>query len=152
MTQSIPTQTHSPTPFIQNWIILRQDTIILFNQLCLIKPYQENQFTHEVLNEFCEQLMKYISHGQFHIFKKIVLHINHVKPKTKKFDLKKLQKLIELNQDAVHFNHLYTLPDDLSHLESELSSLGESIALRLEIEDELLAGYKYIFYNNSILN
>ena len=130
---------------IESWFKCRQTLIVSFNQLCLQKPFDTTDANPRIvkvhLDEFCQNLLDYVCLGQFNLFEKIAHHIGD----SSADDGKQLKKLLSITQQAICFNDQYTHPKDYSQLECELSSLGEAIALRLEIEDELLNRYSHLF-------
>lgn len=129
---------------IEDWLKNRQSLIVSFNQLCMLKPFDtptaDISAIKETLDDFCQHLIDYVCIGQFHLFEKIARNIPNQSP-----DRPLLNRLLRMTLQAIHFNDQYTQPQDLSKLENELSILGENIALRLELEDELLNRYSTLF-------
>jgi regulator of sigma D len=129
---------------LEDWLKSRQSLIVSFSQLCMLKPFDtaasDLPGIKENLDEFCQHLIDYVCIGQFHLFEKIARNTTKQSP-----DRPLLNQLLKMTLQAIHFNDLYTQPNNLSKLENELSQLGETIALRLELEDELLNRYSYLF-------
>lgn len=129
---------------IEDWLKNRQALIVSFNHLCMLKPFDtptaDIPTIKEALDAFCQYLIDYVCIGQFHLFEKIARNIPKQSP-----DRPLLNRLLRMTLQAIHFNDQYTQPENLHRLESELSSLGENIALRLELEDELLNRYSSLF-------
>lgn len=132
-------QSHS---LIQELVITRNEMLALFSKLAGFKPFIEaDEGTREILQEFCETLVDYTLQAHLNLYR-------HLEDKLEK--RKKVLQLAELIYPRIlrtteiisNFNDIYEeINDSLdsSHLEENLSMLGEALAERIELEDQLIA-------------
>lgn len=127
---------------IEELVLTRNDMLALFGKLANLKPFIElDDATREILQEFCETLVDYTLQAHLNLYR-------YIEEK-----LEKRRKIIELADNIYpnilkstefisNFNDTYESIDknlDSSHLESDLSKLGETMAVRIELEDQLIA-------------
>ncbi|MDQ1362949.1 MAG: regulator of sigma [Pseudomonadota bacterium] len=96
----------------------------------------------EILQEFCQVLIDYIATGHFELYSRIS------EGEERRLDISKLANIIwprieKTTQTAVDFNDLYdggnSYSDNLKQqLPQNLSRLGEDLATRIELEDQLI--------------
>jgi regulator of sigma D len=85
-------------------------------------------------------MVDYLSRVHFEVFEKLYQLETFVSQLTSKSRLEELTKRVELSTDHfLDFNDKYLATDDLAALSSDLSILGEELAKRFEIEDEVIA-------------
>ena len=85
-------------------------------------------------------MVDYLSRVHFEVFEKLYQLETFVSQLTSKSRLEELTKRVELTTDHfLDFNDKYLATDDLAALSSDLSILGEELAKRFEIEDEVIA-------------
>jgi regulator of sigma D len=119
----------------------RQEMLVLFCSVAGLEPYQRSESLDKKLQEFCQVLIDYTAFGHFEVFgrisngderRKAVLQMaNAIYP-----------DFVVASEVAVAFNDKYDLSDhalQLDHLPEDLSRLGEELAVRIELEDQLLA-------------
>lgn len=140
--QSISLETIAPTDqLIHQWLKERQELIVILEQLCRYRPFnqprQQGNVT-ETLQEFCQLLVDYVSLGHFEIFE----HILHLMESSEQSHYRRAQQLLPLLLQntfaAVEFNDHYQSDKALDSLEKDLSLLVEQIAERFEWEDQML--------------
>lgn len=118
----------------------RQDMLVRFCHVAGLNPFHNDQPSREMLEEFCQVLVDYSAFGHFEIYSRIlsgeerrkqVLDVaNRIYP-----------RIAEATEFAVAFNDKYdalTHTEPLDHLNDDLCKLGEEIAMRIEVEDQLL--------------
>jgi regulator of sigma D len=118
----------------------RRDMLVRFCRVAGLDPYTADQPSREMLEEFCQVLVDYSAFGHFEIYSRIlsgeerreqVLDVaNRIYP-----------QIAEATDFAVAFNDKYdalTHTEPLDHLNDDLCKLGEEIAMRIEVEDQLL--------------
>jgi len=130
---------------IKQLIAERNEVLSLYCQLAGCdgsgtKPYDEIDL--EILQEFCQVLIDYIATGHFELYNRIS------EGGERRIDMSKLANVIwprieKTTQTAVDFNDLYdggsNYPDTLKQqLPQYLSKLGEDLATRIELEDQLI--------------
>ena len=96
----------------------------------------------KLLQEFCQELVDYLATGHFELYRRIedgeerreeIINIAQ-----SIFD-----KIADTTEVAIDFNDLYDakssdLDESVKDLASQLSRLGESLALRMDLEDKLI--------------
>ncbi len=136
---------------IKDMIETRTKLLALYSQLGGNKPFNENLDgdLNEILEEFCEVLIDYTSQAHFRLYhyidtntekRKAILELaEKIYPKI----LQSTQTIVDFNdrysQDASadeNGNTVIAIPTD--KLESDLSHLGEQMAERIELEDQLI--------------
>lgn len=128
---------------IDKWLTERQETLAMFCQIAGLQPYPKHakQDITEALQRFCELLMDYSAFGHFEIYERIV-NCDTCRPAVVEVARNVYPVIVEASETAVAFNDKYDANDhslDLQHLENDLNKLGEELAQRAEIEDQLIA-------------
>jgi len=128
---------------IVRWLEERQALISSYCDLSGVKAYSKSSSpSYRKLQAFCEQLVDYVSKGHFEIYQELQLEAQAFS-----LDQSQLQHIyhkIEITTEiALEFNDKYDAePEQLvqviSSLTRDLSKLGEAIALRFELEDQLI--------------
>lgn len=128
---------------INSWLAERQALISTYYDLSGISTFGKNNLPNQTkLQQFCEQLVDYVSRGHFGIYEELALE-------AKVFSIQagnlaqSYRQIEETTEVALEFNDKYdldTLPQDLikQDLRSDLSKLGETMALRFDLEDHLI--------------
>ncbi len=119
----------------------RQEMLVLFCEVAGLEPYHRSASLDEQLQTFCQVLIDYTAFGHFEVFG----HIsdgNERRGAVLKVAEKIYPEFVKASELAVAFNDRYDLSDhqlQLNHLPEDLSRLGEELAVRIELEDQLLA-------------
>lgn len=119
----------------------RTETLTLFSKLAGMRPFKADHDAQVVVQEFCETLVDYTASAHFQLYRYIEEGVERRK------DVKDLAEEIYPNIAAstrviLDFNEKYDCEDhcdDLSHLDSDLSKLGEVLADRFSYEDQIVA-------------
>lgn len=128
---------------IDAWLKERQDLLVLFHQIARISPFEEDmpEDDKEILIRFCQTLIDYISAGHFEIFEKIA-EMSQVKQGDHLgLDRELLVKISRTTLQALDFNDECTGQKNWAQLRKDLSLLGEFLAQRFDLEDELIGSY-----------
>jgi len=98
--------------------------------------------TLELLQEFCQDLVDYLATGHFEIYRRIE------EKEERRSEIKDLanevfDRISETTAVAVDFNDLYDTsegfnPEVLNQLPAQLSTLGEQLAIRIDLEDRFI--------------
>lgn len=118
----------------------RRDMLVQFCRVAGLDPYTPDEPTREMLEEFCQVLVDYSAFGHFEIYSRI---LNGEERRTKVLEVASriYPKIAEATEFAVAFNDKYdalTHTEPLDHLNDDLCKLGEEIAIRIDVEDQLV--------------
>jgi len=119
----------------------RQRMLVLFERLAGVEPYANERPNDALLQEFSQILVDYIASGHFGLYERI-----HEGKERRRGVVKLAEQLYpriaNTTQVAVAFNDVYeqTNGDSISsELTQMLSDLGEELAVRIELEDQLIS-------------
>lgn len=118
----------------------RTQTLSLYSQLAMQRPFAGIRAAQRLLQQFCMSLVDYTATGHFRIYRfldekterrRTVLEVaEQVYPRI----LKSTESILAFNDKYDCEDHC----DNLSELEKDLSELGEIMAERIELEDRLI--------------
>ncbi len=119
----------------------RQQMWALYWELAELQPFDRHkESTEQILARFCQTLIDYISLGHFGIYYRI---INGTERRRKVIEAAQrlYPGIAEATEVALKFNTCYEAGKllDPAVLMQELSKLGEALAARIELEDQLIA-------------
>lgn len=118
----------------------RTETLSLLNQLAGMRPFAAAQDAQLVLKEFCETVVDYTASAHFQLYRffeegkerrKAVLEVAE----------KVYPRIAETTEKILDFNDTYDCDDhcnNLSRLADDLSQLGEVLADRIQLEDQVI--------------
>ena len=126
---------------IENWLKERQELFILFYRLLKVHPFDEEYLESdvEILQDFCQILIGYVSAGHFEIFEKIAEANEYTNNGGLNRDL--LVNILKTTITAMDFSNKYENSLDYTELKQDLSKLGEALAKRMDLEDALIQSY-----------
>ena len=119
----------------------RREMLVLFCQVAGLEPYHRSASLDKMLQTFCEVLIDYTAFGHFEVFGRIS-DGNERRGAVLNMAEKIYPEFVLASEAAVAFNDKYDLSDHalvLDNLSGDLSHLGEELAVRIELEDQLLA-------------
>ncbi len=122
----------------------RAAVLALYWRLAGIGPYAdagEREPAQKLLQEFCQLLVDYIAAGHFSLYERIV---NGTERRREVASLAQelYPRIADTTTAALDFNDKYDSNDPLAIGESfkaDLSRLGEELAVRIDLEDKLIA-------------
>lgn len=124
----------------------RTEMLVLFCRVAGLEPFNDakkRQNAAAALQQFCQVMVDYIAAGHFSLYERIV---NGTERRKKISDLaeKLYPRISETTEVALDFNDKYDCDEsDISaDLGSDLSRLGEELAVRVELEDQLLSAMR----------
>lgn len=126
---------------IQELVDTRTEMLSLYSRLVGFKPFLEiDEDTRDILQEFCETLVDYTLQAHMNVYRYIE---EKVEKRQRVIELaEKIYPRILKTTDVIsRFNDNYEIINDTldaSRLESDLSLLGETLAERIELEDQLI--------------
>ena len=118
----------------------RQQMLVSFCRIAGLDPFTHDQPSREMLEEFCQILVDYTAFGHFEIYSRI-LSGEERRKKVLEVASRIYPKIAEATDFAVAFNDKYdalTHTEPLDHLNDDLCKLGEEIATRIDVEDQLV--------------
>jgi len=119
----------------------RTDTLSLLSELASRQPFKPEHSTQSLLQNFCESLIDYTASAHFQLYR----HIDENKERrvsVREIAEEIYPRIAETTQNILDFNDKYDCEDhcdNLSELASDLSKLGEELADRIELEDQLIS-------------
>ncbi len=118
----------------------RQQVWSLYCSVAGLKPFTPEKPVKSLLQDFCQVLVDYISLGHFGIYQRIT---NGKERRTKVIQIAEriYPAIAEATDSAIEFNDKYEKlngDDVLKNLSNDLSTLGEDLAKRIELEDQLI--------------
>lgn len=119
----------------------RQEMLVLFCQVAGLEPYRRSDSLDNLLQSFCQVLIDYTAFGHFEVFGRIS-DGNERRTGVVRVAEEIYPDFVMASEAAVSFNDKYDLSDhvlELAHLPEDLSRLGEELAVRIELEDQLLS-------------
>jgi regulator of sigma D len=119
----------------------RQQMLVLYCRVAGLEPYRAGKTTMEALQDFCEVLVDYSAFGHFEIYQRIA---NGQERRERVIQVAEqvYNRIAEASEVAVAFNDKYDADHhqlDLSRLSHDMSVLGEELAVRIEMEDRIIA-------------
>jgi regulator of sigma D len=119
----------------------RTQMLVTFCQLAGIEPYTAVAPVQKLLQDFCQILVDYVAAGHFALYERI-LEGKERRQEVADIAAKIYSRIAQSTQNALDFNDKYDCGDHCTQLDSlsqDLSRLGEDLALRIELEDQLLS-------------
>lgn len=129
---------------IDNWLAERQELLVKYCKLAGLPPYDDGaKLLPDVanVNDFCQILIDYLSAGHFEVYNDIVKQCQEHGPQSAKLAEAIYPKITDTTDALVAFNDKYmamNVSADLSDFDQDLSQIGQTLELRLELEDELI--------------
>lgn len=139
-TTAVPERRTRSHSMVRKLVEARTDMLRLFNNLVSKKPFTDDPETVEALEDFCNALVDYTANAHFQLYRyfaenrerrgDVFVVANRIYP-----------RVVDITQSVLDFNDKYDTPkqrNQLHALESDLSVLGEHLAERIDLEDQLL--------------
>lgn len=119
----------------------RQQVWSLYCSVAGMEPFTPNKTIEELVQEFCQLLVDYISLGHFGIYQRILDGRERRKQIIDAAE-KYYPGIAEATEAVLAFNDKYEKISPsliLNGLSEDLSTVGEKLATRIELEDELIS-------------
>ncbi len=113
----------------------------LYTALGNLRPFTADQSLKTRLREFCQVLVDYISLGHFEMYPRLT-DVPERRARVQALANTLYPKFMEATDAAIEFNDQYEpLADSalVATLEPDLSTLGEALTTRFELEDQLIS-------------
>ena len=119
----------------------RTEMLVLFCRVAGLEPFTNDKPVRLVLQEFCQILIDYIATAHFGLYER-VLSGNERRRAVAELAEKLYPKIAASTEVALNFNDKYDCEDHCEihdTLWQDLSELGQALAARIELEDQLIA-------------
>lgn len=128
----------------ESLVVERTEMLVLFCRVAGLEPFADamnKETTSSTLQQFCQVMVDYIAAGHFSMYERIA---NGTERRQSIADLanKLYPRIAKTTEAALKFNDKYDCGDhcDISaDLGDDLSQLGEELAVRVELEDQILS-------------
>lgn len=124
---------------VDKLLVERQEVLVMFCRLAGLEPLSSEE-QGDILQRFCEVLVDYSAFGHFEIYERII-DGSERRGRVVEVAREVYPRIAEASEVAVEFNDKYDSSDhslDLERLDSDLSKLGEELAVRIEMEDRIV--------------
>ena len=125
---------------IDRWLEERRELLVKYCELSEINNFDGANEDHgSKLQNFCELMVDYVSVGHFEVFEQLAGEGKAFSDKEGLAQGAELMKKIQPSTEFIlDFNDKYLATDDLDTLTTDLSGIGETLALRFESEDKMI--------------
>lgn len=129
---------------IDQWLNNRRKLLVQYFQIAGLPPYEtidKSLPAFQSVKEFCDLLVDYVSEGHFEVYDRVVSACEKSCESSQSLAQNIVPKISETTDLALDFNDKYTEADDekiLYQLDKDLSSLGDVMETRFQLEDQLL--------------
>ncbi|MFZ0468501.1 MAG: Rsd/AlgQ family anti-sigma factor [Thiogranum sp.] len=129
---------------LANLVKTRSETLSLYSELANHRPFEADEVTSEALQEFCQALIDYAASAHFQLYRFIS---DRLERRTQVLELadRIYPKIVQTTDNILRFNDKYEEVDltngdreILALLDSDLSRLGETLAERIQLEDQVI--------------
>lgn len=125
---------------IETLVSSRTGTLALYSQLASRTPFNSDKPTQKLLQEFCESLIDYTASAHFQLYRHIDEKMER-RQNVQSIAQNVYPEIESITQKILDFNDKYDCQDhcnNLGGLEGDLSMLGEILADRIEMEDQVI--------------
>ncbi|SCC67295.1 sigma D regulator [Kosakonia oryziphila] len=140
--ESLTERVGGSNKLVDHWLLVRKQLLVSYYNLVGIKPGKGSymQLNEKALDDFCHNLVEYLSAGHFNIYERIISEMEGTNPL-----LAATQLYPQLEANTVELMNYYDSSlekaiDDDNCLEFQqvLSNIGEALAARFMLEDKLI--------------
>lgn len=140
--ESLTERVGGSNKLVDHWLLVRKQLLVSYYNLVGIKPGKGSymQLNEKALDDFCHNLVEYLSAGHFNIYERIISEMEGTSPL---LAATQLYPQLEANTEEImkHYDSsLENAIDDDNCLEFQqaLSDIGEALAARFTLEDKLI--------------
>lgn len=126
---------------VENLLAERQELLVRFCRVAGLEPFNPHDPPVDTLRAFCQVLVDYVAAVHFEVFARLSEGGERRQAVTRMAE-QEYPRIAELTEIAVDFNDRYAQVDldTLSaRLADDLSNLGQTLAERFELEDQVFA-------------
>lgn len=125
---------------ITELVTIRTEMLASYGQLAARRPFVDEESLHELLQDFCQILIDYTASAHFRLYRYVEERMEKRKGVLQTAEAI-YPRVSAITECIVKFNDRYETPgsiQDVKQLEKDLSRLGEFLAERIELEDQLI--------------
>ncbi len=123
----------------------RTETLSLYTELANQQPFEGDEVTREALQDFCQALIDYAASAHFQLYRYISDKLERRTPVIEVAG-SIYPRIAQTTDRILRFNDRYEDVDLMScdgevleRLSADLSSLGETLAERIQLEDQVIS-------------
>ncbi len=123
----------------------RTETLSLYTELANQRPFEADEATREALQDFCQALIDYAASAHFQLYRYIADKLERRTPVLEVADTV-YPRIVQTTDMILRFNDKYEGVDLMScseevleRLAADLSALGETLAERIQLEDQVIS-------------
>ena len=126
---------------LQSLVQTRTETLSLLAELAGSQPFSPDPTNNDTLRRFCQALMDYAASAQFQLYRYIA---DNRERRQSVIDVaeKIYPRIVETTDVILRFNDKYesmSVENSVEFLDVDLSSLGETLAERIQLEDQVIS-------------
>ena len=128
---------------IEKMLSERQEVLVTYCRLAGLQPYSPTEDAG-LLQRFCELLIDYSAFCHFEIYERLI-DGREQREQVVEAARDAYPRIAEATEVAVEFNDKYDAADHtlvLDQLERDLGKVGEELAVRIEMEDRIVAALR----------
>ncbi|MGG7449144.1 sigma D regulator [Kosakonia oryzendophytica] len=140
--ESLTERVGGSNTLVDHWLLVRKQLLVSYYNLVGIKPGKGSymQLNEKALDDFCHNLVEYLSAGHFSIYERVIREMEGSNPL---LIANQLYPLLEANTLEImnyYDTSLENAIDDDNCLEFQqaLSDIGEALEARFMLEDKLI--------------
>ena len=140
-TQESPRRRKGSRQLIDKMLAERQRMLVLMCEVMDLKPFTADKPVKDSLQEFTSILVDYIASGHFSLYRRIADGTERRQAVLQRAS-NAYRAISESTDMAMEFNDKYGVEWNfhlLDHLAGDLSTLGEKLANRIDLEDQIIA-------------
>ncbi len=125
---------------IRRLVDTRTEMLSLYASLAKMRPFEPGEALEEALTAFCDALVDYSAEAHFRLYRYIE-NASERRRAVREVAERVYPRISETIDCILEFNDLYGEPErveDWARLERHLSRLGEILAERIELEDQII--------------
>ncbi len=137
----VPERRTRSVGMIRKLVNSRTQMLSLYNDLANKKPFNDPDESTELLGEFCSALVDYTANAHFQLYRYFA---ENRERRSTVFNVadRIYPRIVDITQEILDFNDKYDSEAQrraqLDQLARDLSKLGENLAERIELEDQLV--------------
>lgn len=141
MQASVAERRSSAQSQLKTLLETRTETLSLYSQLANMRPFEQGRQMQLMIQEFCEALVDYSASAHFQLYRYLE---EKNERRTAVLEVAEMvyPRIAESTRVFLDFNEKYDCEDhcdNLSRLDGDLSNLGELLADRILLEDEVIS-------------